>query len=93
MYSRFRLWHHCPCDDLTSLMGRIHPDLSYCSLLLSCKGEDMGRKREERKGMEGEGKNAGRKEEKKKRTEKAKKRKKNERGGREEEKKGEKETT
>jgi len=48
-------------------MGRIHPDLSYCSLLLSCKGEDTRRKREERKGREGEGKNAGRKEEKKKR--------------------------
>ena len=73
MYSRFRFWHHCPCDDLTSLMGRIHSDLSYCSLLSSCKGEGRGRKREERKRREGEGKNEGRKEEKKKRRERAKK--------------------
>lgn len=70
MYSDSNSWHHCPCDDST-LMGRIHSDLSYCSLLSSC-GEGRGERG--KKGKEGKGKERmkeGRKR-KKKRRERAK---------------------
>lgn len=94
MYSRFRFWHHCPCDDLTCLVGRIHPDLNCCSLLLSCKGVCGGRQKEERKEREGEGRKEGREKEMKGESKK-RERKMKEEGGRRKrkERKKEKETT